>query len=288
MGLLYLVSDVIFVLLWYLTRYRRKVVMDNLTIAFPEKSAAERHAIARAFYRNFVDNFIETLKLTSAGERFIRKRFTMDNPRLYEQFFEQGRKCQVHMGHTFNWEMANVGMPFYTNYRFLVVYMPLSNRLFDRLFLRIRSKTGTALLPATQMNRSILPFRNSLYMLTLVADQAPGNPESSYWLPYFGHPTPFLKAPERGARIGNIPVLFGNIYKTRRGHYHAVMEMGAEEPAALPEGELTRRYINFMERVVRQRPELYLWSHRRWKHAWKDEYKKLWIGVENPPVPAGQ
>jgi KDO2-lipid IV(A) lauroyltransferase len=281
MGILYVFSDVLFLLLYYLFGYRRGVVMDNLAIAFPEKTEQERRRIARSFYRNLVDNFMETLKLISASEKFIKRHFIVKTPEVIDQVWHSGRKCQVHMGHTFNWELANIGMPYFTSYLFLVVYMPLSNKVFDRLFLNIRKKTGSSLLPATQMNRSLMPYRNMQYMLTLVADQAPGSPEGSYWLKFFNRPTAFLRAPERGARIGDIPVLFGTITKTRRGHYQAELELGVEHPAQLEEGELTRKYVQFMERSITKHPDLYLWSHRRWKHSWQPAYKKMWVGEKD-------
>ena len=258
--------------------------MDNLIIAFPEKTLIERKQIAKKFYRNFIDNFIETLKLLSASESFLHKHYIVDNPELYEQYYKNGRKCQLHLGHTFNWELANVAMPLFTSYIFIVVYMPVANKIFNRILMRLRSRKGSVLLPATEMSKSIIPYRNKLYMLTLVADQAPGNPSNSYWLNFFGYATPFVRGPERGARIADIPVLFGLLYKTRRGYYHAVLEKGSDNPAQLPEGELTRRYIDFLERSIRQYPEMYLWSHRRWKHPWKDEYKKRWIGKDNMPT----
>ncbi|HEX4852165.1 MAG TPA: lipid A biosynthesis acyltransferase, partial [Puia sp.] len=208
MPLLYLFSDGLFLLTYYVIGYRKKVTMDNLAIVFPQKSEKEKVAIAKAFYRNFVDNFIETIKLFSASNSFIKSRFQIDNPEMYQQFYEAGRKCQLHLGHTFNWELANIGMPLQTDYRFIVVYMPIANKAFEKVFKRFRSRTGTVLLPATQMSRSIVPYRKSLYMLALVADQAPGNPGNSYWLNFFGCPTPFVRGPERGARTGNIPAIF--------------------------------------------------------------------------------
>ncbi len=278
MKILYVLSDFAYLLLYYVTGYRKKVVNDNLARAFPEKTDEERKRIAKSFYRNFVDNFIETLKLFSAGEAFIKKHFVVDNPDMYEQFYRQGRKCQLHLGHTFNWELANIAMPYCTAYSFIVVYMPLSNKMFDKLFIRFRARTGTILLPATNMSRAIIPYRNKPYLLTLVADQAPPGPENSYWLSFFGYPTPFLRAPERGARIADIPVVFGALYKVKRGYYRAFLELGADSPAQLPEGELTHRYVDFLERCIRHYPDLYLWSHRRWKHAWKPEYANMWIG----------
>lgn len=273
---LYVLSDALTALIYYVFGYRKKVVMDNLRIAFPEKTNAERAAIARRFYRNFVDNFIETIKLLSADRKFITGHFKLDSE-PFKPYYESGRKCQLHLGHNFNWEMANVVMPFYTDYDFLVVYMPIKNKLMDRLFMHLRTRTGSIMIPATNMRNSIVSYRNTQYLLALVADQAPGNVTNAYWLNFFGRPTPFVRGPESGARVGNIPVIFVQLYKTKRGYYRAYLEVGAENPKELPEGELTRRYIRFLENAIRRHPDMWLWSHRRWKHEWKEEYRDLWI-----------
>ncbi len=276
MRVLYLLSDGLYALLYYVIGYRKKVVMDNLQIAFPEKTEQERKRIAKKFYRNFVDNFIETIKILSAGRSFLMKRFQLDSD-PFITVYNTGRKCQLHLGHNFNWEIANVAMPYYTDFDFLVVYMPIKNKVMDRLFMHLRSRTGSIMLPATDMRKSIVAYRNHQYLLTLVADQAPGDVTNAYWLNFFGKPTPFVRGPESGARIGNIPVVFTQLYKSKRGYYRAYLEMGAENPRELPEGELTRRYIRFLERAIRQHPDMWLWSHRRWKHDWKEEYRKYWI-----------
>jgi Kdo2-lipid IVA lauroyltransferase/acyltransferase len=100
---------------------------------------------------------------------------------------------------------------------------------------------------------------------------------------FFNQPTPFMQTPEKGARIGNIPVLFGTIYKTKRGYYRATLEAACDNPAQLPEGELTRRYIHFLEKTIRQHPSMWLWTHRRWKHTWSAENIKLWIDEKKSP-----
>lgn len=281
--LLYGLSDFVSGLNWYVIGYRKKVVLDNLRMAFPEKTEQERVAIAKQFYRNFVDNFIETIKLISASKRWITRHFVLDaSP--FAAPYQAGRKCQMHLGHNFNWEVANVAMPFYTDYTFLVVYMPIKNKAMDRLFMYLRSRTGSVLLPATNMRNAIVPWRHTQYMLALVADQAPGDVSKAHWLNFFGHPTPFVRGPESGARVGDIPVVFTQIYKVKRGYYRAHMEMGAENPRELPEGELTRRYIAFLEAGIRKYPDMWLWTHRRWKHPWSPAYQKLWIGQEQTPA----
>jgi len=284
MWLLYLLSDSLAFLLYNVIGYRRKVIKDNLKRAFPEKSDKEISRIQKKFCRSFVDNFIETIKLLSASKKFIKEHFAIDNLEVLDNFYDAGRKCQLHLGHTFNWEVANAAMPLISRYPFIVAYMPVENKIFERLFLHLRGRTGSILLPATRMQRAILPYRNTQYLLTLVADQAPGSPDQSYWLNFFGHPTPFVRGPERGARIADIPAVFVRFYKTSRGHYRVSLTTLSDHPAELPEGELTRRYCRMLEEAIRQAPDLWLWSHRRWKLPWKDEYHKLWIDLTPPPV----
>lgn len=271
LGALYFISDFAYFIVYHVAGYRRKVVFYNLSIAFPEKAEKERKQIAKRFYRNFTDNFIETIKLISAGKKFIRKHYQCD-PKLFEDLYQQGRKCQVHLGHNFNWEFANLAMAFYTPYTLLTVYMPINNKVMDRLFRKIRSKTGSVLLPATEMRTAMLPWRDKQYLLALVADQNPGVPSKGYWVNFFGKPTPFVSGPEKGARANDAAVIFINFTKTKRGHYVAHPQLATLEPKSLPEKELTKIYNQYLERVIRVNPEMWLWSHRRWKHEWKPEY----------------
>lgn len=278
--ILYGFSDAAALLLYAVARYRRKIVMDNLRIAFPEKTEAQRLAIAKEFYRNFTDSFVETIKLLSARSAWLEKHFVIDNPEVMEDFAREGRKIQLFLGHLFGWEVANVAMPLLTRFKFLVVYMPFTNNTFERLFLRLRGRTGTVLLPATKLQRAILPYRNTVYALALVADQAPGGPENSYWLNLFGKPTAFIRGAERGARIGDIPAVFARVYKTGRGLYRSHLTLIADHPAQLPEGELTRRYRDLLEAAIRDQPATWLWSHKRWKFSWDDSLTPHWIDRE--------
>jgi KDO2-lipid IV(A) lauroyltransferase len=271
---LYLVSDFACLIIYYVAGYRKNVVFHNLSIAFPDKTEQERKQIAKKFYRNFTDNFIETMKLISAGKKFITKHYTCDT-KLFEELYQQGKRCQIHLGHNFNWEIANLAMAFYTPYILLGVYMPINNKAIDRLFKKVRSKTGTVLLPATEMRTAMLPWRDRQYLLALVADQNPGVPSKGYWLNFFGRPTPFVVGPEKGARTNNTAVVFIHFTKSKRGYYEAHPELAASEPNTLPEKELTKVYIQYLERVIKANPEMWLWSHRRWKHEWKPEYGEI-------------
>lgn len=271
---LYFFSDVAFFLICYVFGYRKQVVMDNLRQAFPEKTEKERIKIARKFYRNFTDTFIETIKMISASDSYIEKR-VHGNWEVLNQYYESGRSLQIHLGHNFNWEWANLTAPKKVKYLFLVVYMPISSKIMDRLFYKLRSRSGSKLLSATKMREAFMPYRDLQYILTLAADQNPGNPSKAWWFDFLGRPAPFVKGPEKGARAKNTVVVFAFIHKPRRGYYEIVFSLAEENPVSLLEKELTKRFVRYLEDVIRQYPDMWLWSHRRWKHEWKPEYGEM-------------
>lgn len=273
---LYVISDGIYAIIYYVLGYRKKLVMDNLRQAFPEKTEAERVRIAKKFYHNFIDSFLEVIKLVSASDAWLHRRFTVDVQAL-DELYATGKSCQMHLGHTFNWEWGQLVLTALTRYKILVVYMPISNKVLERLFYKLRTRNGNVFLPAPKMKEAIVPYLSSQYLLGLVADQSPGSMHNAYWIDFLGRPTPFASGPEKGARNGQLPVVFASIEKPRRGHYHATTKIACMDAAALPEGELTREYVRYLESVIRQQPDMWLWSHRRWKHPWKPEYEDRWI-----------
>lgn len=271
---LYILSDGIYVLMYYVIGYRKKVVMSNLEQAFPEKTQKERTIIAKKFYHNLVDTFIETIKMITASEKKLARRFT-SNKEVINNFYPSGRSVQVHIGHNFNWEWGNTVFVKQTPYKFLGVYMPITNKVLDRLFYHLRSRSGTILLPATRMRESFLPYRNQQYLLGLAADQNPGYPGNAWWFNFFGKPTPFVRGPAKGAITNNTVVVFAFIHKPRRGHYDIVLSLAEEFPANTTEQALTGKFVRYLEGVIRQYPEMWLWSHRRWKWEWKPEYGEI-------------
>lgn len=281
--ILYLVSDGAYFFLYHVAGYRKKVVSKNLLIAFPEKPEEERKRIEKQFYKNFTDNFIETVKLITGKGAFASTHLDFDG-RLFQEQFDKGNRVQLHLGHHFNWEMANMSMSRDLAFPLLMVYQPVQNALFERLMLGIRSSTGNHLLPANNLRAAMMPFRNTRYLLALIADQSPGDVSKAYWLNFFGRPTPFLAGPERGALAGNLAVVFAQIYKIKRGHYGTRFEVFTEKAASLAKGDLTRSYVRYLENAIRQHPEIWLWSHRRWKKEWKPEYLRQWIDEEPAPL----
>ncbi|RFM29864.1 lysophospholipid acyltransferase family protein [Deminuibacter soli] len=268
---LHIISDGIYLLLYHGFKYRRDVVLGNLQIAFPEKTEAERIKIAKEFYSSFIDNFIETVKLLSMSERTLNKHFKCENKQLLDELYLTGQSVQVHLGHFFNWEMANAAHSVNTIYPFLVVYMPIKNKVFERLFVHLRKRFGTKLISANSFRRDFLTYSKEEYCLVLVGDQNAGSATNAYWLPFFGKMAPFVRGPERGAHLNNTAVVMGNISKVKRGYYKSELVLLTTDPRSLPEGEITRQMIRFIEDSIRKQPSNYLWSHRRWKVAYDEK-----------------
>jgi KDO2-lipid IV(A) lauroyltransferase len=279
---LYLLSDIGCFVLSRLLRYREAVIMDNLAHAFPEKAEEELKAIAKRFYRNFTDNWMETIKLISVSKKALNKRIS-GNFDILHQLHATGKSVQANMGHFFNWEIMTLYAGIQQPYTFLTVYLPQSSKTFDRLMKHIRGRWDNPLIPSTDMARAIIPWRKKQYLLGLGADQSTPFPQSAYWLYFMNRPTGFVKGPEKFARGQNIPVVMMTTTKPKRGYYHFNFFLLAEDPKSLPEGELIRQYVRHLEENIRLQPDIYLWSHRRWKNPWNPAYEGQW--VDHAPSP---
>ena len=247
-------------------------MLSNLAIAFPEKSVGEREAIAKAFYSNFTDAMLESIKLISAKDALIDSMFVIE-PAVMKVFEGTEKNIQIHALHNFNWEIVNLGISKALKQPFLGVYQPIINPFFESLFKKIRTRNGTILIPANDFKNNFIPHQDKRYVLALVADQNPGNPAKAWWLNFFGKPAPFVMGPEKAARMRDTVVVFGTFYKMKRGVYTFTAERITDSPASMEPGALTKLYIKYLEDRIRDRPDNYLWSHRRWKHAFKPEYK---------------
>jgi len=277
--ILYLISDIVYILLYYVIGYRLNIVKNNLLIAFPEKTEEERTAIAKQFYKNLIDTFIETIKMFSISKnKFLQHcdgNFEVLNP-----IIEKGKSIQFHCAHQFNWEYGNWILAIRLKLPVAGVYMPINNNALNRIFIKVRSRFGAILVDATHYSRDIKKVSRHQYALALIADQNPGVPWRAFWLNFFKKPVPFLLGPEKGAIKNNSAVVFTRFVRIRRGHYYFENHIITENPAECKPGEITRRFRDFIEDAIRREPAGFLWSHRRWKHEYKKEYQKLWIDDE--------
>lgn len=268
---LYLVADFIYLLVYYVFGYRKKIVLANLLIAFPEKTERERILIAKKFYHNLIDTFIESLKFISISKRQILKRSSGDFD-LVNELLGKGYNIHMMAGHQFNWEYGNALYSMKLSVPFVGIYMPITNKSLDRIFYNFRKKYGTILIPATRFKNKMHHIFSKQYTLGLAADQNPGNPSNAYWMNFFGKPVPFVTGPAKGAIKNNTAVVMFGFNKPKRGHYHFSATLLAEKGSAYTPQQLTLMYKNELEKIIRRDPSNYLWSHRRWKFDWKPEY----------------
>ena len=245
----------------------------------------ERREIAKQFFKNFVDNFIETIKLLSISEKEFDKRATInfDEVRAAE---EKGLNIQFHSGHQMNWEYASLAISRALKIPWLAVYKGIAARPVDRLFLKIRGRYGAVMVERDRFKNMMPQLMKKQYALGLIADQNPATVARGYWLNFFNKPGSFLTGPEKGAMRNKTAVVFVNIVRLKRGYFRFDCKMITEDGSKTSSGELTRMYRDFLEQTVREQPDNYLWSHRRWKYEWKKEYERRWIDtVPFPQIP---
>ena len=268
--IMYLIADGFYGLVYYGFGYRKAVVMKNLLIAFPEKTEAERIRIAKDFYHNFIDMIFETIKMFSISNKELKRRFSAE-PSVLNDLYDSGQNVQLECGHFFNWEIINLNIGLVSRYPFIGVYQPLSNKVMDRIMLKMRQRNGTILIPASDFKNNFHDYVEDRYAMGLAADQNPPSEFKAHWVNFFGRLTPFVVGPEKGAKEKNTAVLFGHFYKEKRGHYRVDLEVITTTPNDYAPGRLTQVFAEHVERAVRKKPANYLWSHRRWKWEFDPE-----------------
>ena len=279
---LYAISDLLFFLVYHIFGYRKNIVISNLTIAFPQKPVEEINYIAKQFYKNLVDNFIETIKLLSLSETAFVKRAAIDFADA-KKLVDKGLNIQFHSGHQMNWEYASLAISHSLTIPWVAIYLRIQAKPIDKLFLKIRRKFGATMVEKHNYQIRMPQLMKSQYALGLIADQNPGQVKHSFWLNFFGKPAPFLMGPEKGAMRYKTAVVFVNMKKVKRGFYQFNCKVITEDGSQLNNGELTRMYRDFLEDGVREDPSNYLWSHRRWKHGWDAAFEKKWIDTAAVP-----
>lgn len=276
--ILYGMADIGYVLLYYITRYRRGVVRKNLVTAFPEKSIDDIKTIERKFYHWFCDYFLEAIKLLSISEKELRRRFTIINSEEVEQCFQEGQDVAAILGHYCNWEwLSCVGMNLPPERETGLIYHPLRNKTFDYLFRKLRSH---------EQNSHVIPKKDILrYVVTkkregvrnicgYISDQGPKWTNIHLWLPFLNHEyTPVFTGGERIMRKMNNAVFYVEMSRPKRGYYTATYKLITREPNTLPADDITRRFFCLLEETIRQEPAFYLWSHNRWKRT-KEEFDR--------------
>lgn len=261
---LYLLSDFAFLVLYHLVGYRKEIVWDNLRCAFPTKTDKELSIIRKHFYHSFCDQWIETVKLLSISKKQLDKRCSA-NWEVFEQLNNEQKNTYAMLGHTFNWEWANVACAYNAPQLYAGVYLPVTAVAIDKLMLRIRSRSGAVLISMKALKTGLSKLRDKTYILALIADQNPVLYGTAQWESFMHREAPFFKGGEQMARRAKAAVVFAGIKKLSRGHYQIQLHKFCDDASALSEGEVVKAYVHFLEKQLEEQPENWMWTHRRWK-----------------------
>jgi Kdo2-lipid IVA lauroyltransferase/acyltransferase len=263
--LLYVISDFVAFLLRKVFKYRKDVVLKNLTSSFPELSEEEIRIIVKRTYRNLSDVFIEGIRAFTMTRRQIRARHHILNPEILDPYFEAEKGVIVVTGHYGNWEWGALSPALQMRFHIVAFYKPVQNKWMDKMVNRNRSRYGTTLAPIRQTTSTFEAFKGKAVIYLMAADQSPSNREAAYWADFLGRDTAFLHGPEKHARNNNYPVVFVSIRRVKRGFYELELTPLVEDPSKLTDGEITRLFAEKLESLIREDPANWLWSHKRWK-----------------------
>lgn len=270
----YALSDFIFFLIYRVLGYRKKMVRFNLKTAFPQKSQAEIIAIEEKFYRHFCDIFLEMVKTFGLSKTQMQKRMIFPNLEVLKSFQKERKSFILMCGHYNSYEWL-LSLAQHLNCPSYAAYTPISNKYFDRFIRSVRMRFNAFLVSRYAINSVIHKHKLSGEMCVygLASDQSPSSSPKHYWRHFLGVEVPVFTGAERIAKQFNIPVVYCEIQKIKRGYYQTIFHILTENPEQVADFEITDAFTNLLEKQIYTQPEFYLWTHNRFKHRGKNKKK---------------
>ena len=265
---LYFFSDLVYCLIYYIIRYRRKTVENNLANSFPEKSKEELEMIAKKFYHHFCDIFLETLYFDRMSVSFAKKNVIYKNPELPISYLDQGRNAICLLGHYNNWEWFST-WPLYCNHKLYAIYKKLKSNAFERFYYKLRGRFGTVPLERSDTFKQLYTdYQQKIPTGTaFIFDQTPRVSELHHWVNFLNQDTPVILGPEKVAQKLNSVVFFLHSRKIKRGHYEIEFQLITDQAKTVKKFEIIDKCMLLLEKQIQDQPEFWLWTHKRWKHS---------------------
>ena len=271
--LLYVLSDFLYLVLYKGFKYRQKVVRNNLVNSFPGKSIDEIIKIEQKFYSHFCDLIVESIRLFSISEKELGQRCKILNPEILDQFYDRGKSLIIVAGHYNNWEMTAAIMGTQVKHQMIGIYTPMSNKFFDRKFLKSRERFGLKMVANKLVKEGFEGNKERLTATLFATDQSPTHSKRVHWTSFLNQFTAVFLGAERFAREYDFPVLYGHVNKIRRGYYETEVVVLENDPIQTPEGEITEIHTSRLEKQIKRTPQYWLWTHKRWKRKMKESDK---------------
>lgn len=268
--ILYVFSDIVYVLVYHIIGYRKKVVRDNIAMALPNISEKERLNIEKKFYHHLCDMFLEMMKTMAISEKEMNKRFVFTNLELYTALEKKQKSIAVMIAHYATYEWV-ISMNRKIEFEGFAIYKKVNNKYFDKLVRNIRSKfkatliTTSQTIPVIKENESL--GHRGVY--GFASDQSPQQSKAFHWQKFMGIETPVHTGAEMLVKRFDMNVIFLRVKKVKRGYYEATFELMFDNPKAIPDYQISDEFLRRVEKQIYEAPEYYLWTHKRWKHKKK-------------------
>lgn len=264
-GVIYWLADALSFLLNRVFGYRKKVILQNLTRSFPEKSEDEIKLLAKKFYRHFSDILVESIKGLSLSKAALQRRFVYTNSEIFDQHFKKNESVIILGSHYGNWEWGVLSFPLAVRHKVIGSYKPIKNKSVDEYLNRLRRQWGLHLTSMAQTGRAIVQNRDKPCAFVLIADQTPVDVKNAHWLEFLNQDTPFLHGGEKLAKTTKYPTYLFDIQRVNRGFYEVTFHQITDRPTDFSPGMITQEFATHLEKTIQRQPENWLWSHRRWK-----------------------
>lgn len=264
---LYFFSDCLYCVLYYLIGYRRKVVQENLRNSFPEKTDTQRKKIEKEYFKYLADLMVETIKMITISKADLQHRVKLTNPEVMQRYVAENKSVTAVAGHYCNWEWA--GLEFSTESRLFFIYKPLSNKMFDDFFIKVRSRFGGVAVPMKQTMRTMVAHKNEFTVTVFAGDQTPIQADANYFTNFLNQPTAVFLGIEKIAKLINSTVIFYDMKRVKRGFYEYTIVPLVEEAKSSEPYQITEAHVKYLEMMINREPQYWLWSHRRWKFTSK-------------------
>jgi KDO2-lipid IV(A) lauroyltransferase len=271
---LYIFADILFILVYHIARYRRKLVRRNMSKSFLDKTEKEIIKLEKEFYHHFCDYFFETIKLLHISDDEMRKRMEFHGLDLLAEAMKDNKSCIMYLGHYGNWEwVPSIGLHLPQEMVKAQIYQRISSKSFDDIFIKIRTRFNSLNIERKETMRTIVKLRNEgkQTIYGFISDQRPPRYYDQYWTTFLNQDTLTLTGTERIARKTKFAVAYLDVQKTKRGHYKGTFSLISPDASREPEYAITELYMRKLEKTILRNPAYYLWTHNRWKFSKKKE-----------------
>lgn len=272
---IYLFTDLLYLLLISIFPYRKKVIERNLTNSLPELTPKEIRAIRNRFYHHFTDLLAESIKNLSISDRELLKRITVKNPEVMENLYRQHKSVLLVSGHYGNWEWVITSQNLLFSHQAVGIGMPMTNKYWDAKVNSRRSRFGMQILHSKNVREGFESMKNECIATLILSDQSPGDSSRSYWMQFLHQPTAVLFGCEQFAHQYNQAVVFYALRKIKRGYYEMELTLVTDDPQRQPWGAITEKHTQLLEAVIQEKPQYWLWSHKRWKREVPEDINAL-------------